>query len=110
MSLEVRLGSERRSGVGLVFDHAEAQEDIQSSRRMLAALASEGLFTRRGEAVYRLEFHYPSAEDWQEFLARPKAGGMTADPDLLASALADPDGCIVATEETIITSYGRGSS
>ncbi len=105
MDLEVRLGSECRPGVGFVFDDAEAQEDVRSSHRTLTALVAEGLFTRRGEAVYLLEFHFHSADDWQEFLTRPKAGSVEADPDLLASALVHPDGRIVTTEETTITTY-----
>ncbi len=105
MDLEVRLGSEYRPGVGRVFDGAEAQKDMRSSHRMLTALAAEGLFVRRGKAIYLLEFHFRSANDWQEFLARPMAGSVEADPDLLASTLAHPDGRIVTSEETTITTY-----
>ena len=109
MDLEVRIGSERRPGVGVVFDHAEAREDNRSAYRTLTALPAEGLFTRRGEVVYRLEFHYRSADDWQKFLDRPRAGGVEADPQVLASALAHADGRIVATEETTLSIYDRSS-
>ena len=105
MTLEVRVGAECRPGVGLVFDGAEAQEDFRSAQRTMSALATEGLFTQRGEAVHLLEFHFHSAADWQEFLARPKAGGVKADTDLLAATLAHRDGRIVATEKTGITVY-----
>ncbi len=107
MELEVWLGSERRPGAGVVFDDAEALEDMRLSLRTLSALVAEGLFVRRGETSYMLEYRFHSEADWQEFLARPKAGGVEADPDLLASALAHPDGCIVTTEETTITTYER---
>ena len=107
MDLEVWLGSERRPGIGFVFDDDEAREDMRSSLRTLAALAAEGLFVRRDEAIYALEFHFHSEDDWQEFLVRPNAGSVEADPDLLLSALAHPDGRIVTTEETTITTYER---
>jgi len=109
MKLEVRLGVNRRPGVGLVFDSAEAQEDMNSSYGTLTALASEGLFTHLAETVYTLAFHFDSEDDWLEFLARPKAGHVEADPDLLSSTLAHPDGSIVATEDTTITMYQRAS-
>ena len=107
--LEVRVGSESPSGFGLVFDDVEAQEDMRASRRTLTALAAEGLFTRRGDTVYRLEYQFHTAQDWQKFLARPQAGNVEADPDLIASALAHPDSCIVTTEETTVTTYDRTS-
>lgn len=107
IGLDVRLGSEHRPKVGLVFDDAEAQEDMKSSHRTLTALAAEGLFTRCDEGIYLLEFHFSSPEDWHEFLVRPKAGGVEADSDLLSAALAHPDGRIVATESTTITTYKR---
>ena len=49
------------------------------------------------------DFH--TVDDWQAFLTRPKAGSVDADQDLLASALAHPEGSIVLTEETTVTTY-----
>jgi hypothetical protein len=106
MDLEVRLGAER-PGTGRVFDDEEAQEDMKSAHRTLAALADEGLFTLHDTTTFRLEFHFHTAEDWREFLARPKAGSVEADPQLLAAALAHPQGSIVTTEQTSATTYDR---
>jgi len=107
LNLEVRVGSERQPGVGRAFDHAEVREDMRSSYRTLAALAAEGLFRRRGRAVYVLEFHFHSADDWRDFLARSKTDRIEADHDRLASALAHPDGRIVGTERTTVSTYDR---
>jgi len=109
MSLEVRVGSGCRRRAGLAFDDDEAQEDMTSSYATLSALAAEGLFTAQAESVYLLKYHFHVADDWQEFLARPKAGDVEADTDLLASTIAHPDGSIIASELTTITTYNRSS-
>jgi len=107
MDLDVRIGPDRRLGVGLAFDDTEAQEDMRSAYGTLSALVGEGLFKRRAEDVYRLEYHFRTEEDWQEFLDRPKADRVEADSVLLSSALAHPDGRIVAIERTTITVCDR---
>ena len=107
MDLGLIVGSGRRPEAGIVLDNARTQEDMKSSHRTLVGLAAEGLFNRRDESAYLLEYHLSSADDWQEFLARPKAGSVEADPELIASTLAHPDGRIVLTEETTITTWDR---
>ncbi len=107
LGLGVWVGSEPRQNAGIVFDDAETREDIRSSLRTLFVIAEEGLFALRTQAAFVLEFHYRRADDWQEFLARPKAGDLEADLDLLAAGLADPAGRIVATELTRCLIYDR---
>ena len=111
MNLEVRLGSEPRPA-GIVFDDSETLEDMGASRRTLAELAADGLFSFQCEISYRLEFHFESAEDWSAFLERPNAGGLEADQELLdmaLSAFSRGEGRIVAIEENLAGAYERAS-
>ena len=107
MEVEARLGSGRRHDAGIIRDDAETYEDIRSSERTLAELAAQGLFLPRARDVYRLEFHFPAAADWHEFLARPRAGRPEVDEFMLATAWDDPKGSIVAIDETSIATYER---
>lgn len=108
MRLGVRLGADARPHLGLVFEQAEAQEDMRSARRTLSGLVSAGWFAPRGATAYSLELLFPTRQDWEEFLARPKTGSVeTADARLLAAALAREDGCAVVTDETDVTVYDR---
>ena len=104
MDLEVRLGSERRPA-GIVFDNPRSQEDMRLSQRKLTELAAAELFSLRYEAIYLLEFHFLSRDDWSTFLARPRAGGLEVDPDLIETALSRDDGRIVAAEEIVAGAY-----
>ena len=108
MNLEVRLGDERHPA-GVALDNANMQEDMRASRRTLAGLSASGLFSLRREIFFELEFHFPSREDWTEFVGRPRAGGFEADHELLDSAHSRGDGRIVAIEEVVAGAYERGS-
>jgi hypothetical protein len=107
MDVEVRAGSGRRRDAGVVRDDAETYEDVRSSERVLAGFAARGFFTPRGRDVYPLEFHFRSAVDWKEFLARPRAGSAEVDELLLATAWDDPEGKVVVTDETSVATYDR---
>ena len=91
MELEVRLGAERRPA-GVALDSVSALEDMTHSHRMLAEMEEAGLFSLQNEIVFLLEFHFLSAEDWSTFLARPKAGSLEADEDLLGRVLSSVPG------------------
>ena len=106
MSLEVRLGSERRSA-GVAFDNPPSLEDMRLSHAKLTELTATGLFSLRYETCYKFNFHFLSREDWSTFLARPRAGGLEADPDLIETALSRTDGRIIAVDEILAGAYER---
>jgi hypothetical protein len=104
MPIEVRVGSVCRPG-GTAFDDASAQEDIRSARETLAKMTAAGLFSLRNEITYEMEFHLTSAEAWAAFLARPKAGPVERDQDLVDRALASEDGRVVVLETGAAGAY-----
>lgn len=107
MNVEARSGSGGRRVVGIVRDDDETYQDIRSSERTLAGLAARGFFVPGPREVYPLEFHFPAAADWQEFLARPRAGRPEVDELVLATAWDDPEGSVVAIDETSVAAYRR---
>lgn len=107
MEVKTRFGSGRQRDAGLIRDDEETYDDIRSSERTVTALAEQGFFSPRAREVYPLEFHFPAAADWHEFLARPRAGIPEVDELMLATAWADPKGCVVVIDETSIATYER---
>lgn len=109
MRLEVVLGPCRES-LGTAYDSGPGLEDIESARRVLAELVAAGLFSWRAETSCMLEFHFHTADDWTEFIDRPKAGVLEADQRLLErglAAMARGEGEIVASRNTGFSVHAR---
>jgi hypothetical protein len=109
LDLEVCRGAVRRSA-GTAFDDSECRKDMRASLRALAELTAAGLFKLQQEIRLDFEFHFPTAEDWTEWLARPRAGGLAANRELLDKtlpALASGEATIVATEKDVAGVYER---
>lgn len=107
IAVEVHSAAERRRSAGLIRDDAETYEDIRSSERALSGLAAQGFFLPRAHGVYLLEFHFPTPDDWRQFLARPRTGSAEVDELMLAAAWEDPTVRVVAVDETGIATYER---
>ncbi len=107
IDLEERIGGHPAGKLGTAWDGDEAREDMKASLAALEAAVRAGLFARRGEADFLLEFHLEDPADWEEFQSRPRAGPFEADSARLEAALGRRDGRLVVIERTRVTVCDR---
>ena len=106
MDVEVRFGDER-SLAGSAVDCPAKLADMQAALRSVSELTTAGLFSLRDQTKWHFETQIASPEEWAEFVTKPTCGGIEADSERLAAALARPDGCIVLTEPNLAAVYHR---
>jgi hypothetical protein len=100
MPLEARVGDDRRS-IGNAWDSAEMRKSMLSSLANIDAVVDTGLFRLVDSASFVFSMVFESPEDWDDFMESTGCGGADADPGVIATTLANPDGRIIVTEDDL---------
>jgi len=109
MRLEVGHGSSRRP-LGLAHNAAWFYEDLRLTLVELDRLVDSGHLARLEREEFELEFSLDAPEDWRDFVNRPRAGGLDADPAQLAhaeEALSRREAIMIATEGQRAAAFQR---
>ena len=100
LNLQGRRGDDVRQA-GSAMENDEKLRDMKASLRELEESGANGLFALRREEHWQFEMRYRTIADWQEFLERPRHGGVEADQELLDAALPPADGSVFSTEDDL---------